>query len=184
MYALKKTMTSETLNPVLGKILDFNPTEALDGLSPRDMPQTDRVNLSNLQACIALESLKRIDLIVKKRRTLARAMREGLTGTGVELASEPAGALHSYGRMPLRISGMGKRELSMRLLKDGIETAMNYPYICPETEYFRGKYSQSGFRNARIAARETLMLPMHTKLNDGDVERIVYSVRRIVRSRL
>jgi len=181
MYSLKRIMTSERLNPVLGSIMNFNPTEAIDGVSPKDMPAPDNARYTELQAAVALASLKRVSSIVRKRRRIAKAIVEGLDGSGVIVPDTPKGAEHSYGRMPIRIEGAGKFRVASMLLKRGIETAVNYPYICPDTEHFSGCRLHSDFRNARKAALETLLLPMHTKLNGGDVERIVSATREVAK---
>lgn len=179
MYSLKKLMTTKKLAPVLGKIMSFNPLESIDGVSPEMMPKTDRLRLSNIQASVALQSMKHIDSIVKKRRTLAKHLSEELEGS-VQVPQENGNANHAYGRFPIRVPGSNKFRLYNHFLKHGIETSINYPYICSRTKFMvKHGFKNKDYPNAIVASRETILLPFHTYLSEGDIYRIIEATREI-----
>ena len=93
---------------------------------------------------------------------------------------EEIGRKHAWGRFPIRLPGVNKLRLQSAFLREGVETAPNYPYLCPLTPHFSG-YREQDYPNALQAAKETLLLPFHTKLTDGDIDHIVAAARKIAK---
>lgn len=54
----------------------------------------------------------------------------------------------------------------------GIETQVHYARILPDSPIFSGE-SESDFPNARKLARESLTLPLHAEMTEGEVEQVV-----------
>jgi dTDP-4-amino-4,6-dideoxygalactose transaminase len=180
LYPLMKVMTSDALAPSLGKIMGFNPLESIDAYSPLRMPESENRIISGAQARFALETLKHADEIVAKRRKTARRLARGLDGL-LEFPRENRDTKHAWGRFPVRKPGVPKRLLEKRFLDRGVETSEKYPYICPETSHVRKQWAGKRFPNASTAARETLLLPMHSMLSRSDVERVVSAAEEAVR---
>ncbi|MBU0953704.1 MAG: DegT/DnrJ/EryC1/StrS family aminotransferase [Nanoarchaeota archaeon] len=184
MYPLKKLMTTKKLAPFLGQIMNFNPLESIDGRSPTLMPTTDQSRLSNIQASVALESMKHVNIITRKRRNLARMLSEELDGKAI-FPEEHDGAKHAYGRFPIRIPGENKFKLYSYFLRRGIETSVNYPYICPETTFMtKYNFNAKNYPNASIASQETILLPFHTALGEEDINIIADAVRQYPKKRM
>ena len=183
MHPLKQLMTSKYFVSSLGRIMNFNPIEALNGMGPEKVPHSDLVRFTNAQAEVALDSLKRIDMIVEKRKRLAKILfRELAKEKRVSFPKEGKDIKHVYGRIPLRIEGVNKFKLKRFFLKNGIEIAFNYPYITPNT-YFMKKYSfnEKDYPNAKIASKETFLLPFHPYLNENDVLDMAQVVKRFLK---
>ncbi|MBN1896579.1 MAG: DegT/DnrJ/EryC1/StrS family aminotransferase [Candidatus Aenigmarchaeota archaeon] len=179
MYGLKRLMTSDMMVGMLGNIMEFNPLESIDGWSPKDMPEHENGSLSNIQATVALESMKKINIIVKRRREMAKIFQDELSKIdSIHYPKDTKEAKHAYGRFPIRIEGKEKGIVRAKLLKAGIETSSNYPYICPYTAHIPSS-SRCSYPNASVAARETLLLPFHTLLSDDDIIYIAESARKI-----
>lgn len=181
-YPVKKLMTSGEFTKILESIISFNPVEALDGSSPKDISKNDLCRFVNIQASIVRSSLRRIDDIVKTRRRMAKRLTEELENlSGVAVPVENGNVRHAYGRYPMRIEGRSKYELEGHFLKRGVEIALNYTYTCPRTPHMlKYRFNEKNYPNAVTASRETVLLPFHTRLTDTDLDTIIETVKGVV----
>ncbi len=185
LYPIKKVLSSKYFGGLLGKIMEQNPLEAVDGLSPLEIPDSEKYRFTNLQAAIALDLLKKVDASLERRREVVQTVINGLKGvSGVVFPTERSGCRNVYGRFPLRIAGMSKFRLEKELLKRGIETALYYPYICPNTEHMkRYNFNPKDYPHALVAAQETILLPAYGYLRKKDARMMIRAVREIAENR-
>ncbi|MCI0652581.1 MAG: DegT/DnrJ/EryC1/StrS aminotransferase family protein [Planctomycetes bacterium] len=184
LYPLRRASLKPWGAALLRGILSQDPSEAASGASPAAMPRCDGRRMSGAQAAFALPSIERIASIIATRRSHARFLGAKLALVpGIALPVESAGFEHAFGRYPIRIEGRPKREVVCALARRGIEAGEYYPYTIPSTRHFAGGGHDvlGPLANAELAARETVLLPMHTRLRRVDLERIGAAVEAIAR---
>jgi perosamine synthetase len=133
-----------------------------------------RYHMSNINAAIGLEQLKKIDWFISRRREVCRlydAAFSQLAGLQRLRINYEETAPHIY---VVRVQH-GNRNCLMEFLKaKEIETGVNYAlnHLQP---YFRG----NGVRlpESEAAYREILTLPLHCGLSDADVDWVIESVQ-------
>ncbi|MGZ8475937.1 MAG: DegT/DnrJ/EryC1/StrS family aminotransferase [Candidatus Limnocylindria bacterium] len=132
--------------------------------------------LDALQAAILRVKLRRLDGWNDDRRRLGAALREGLTGTAVELPTAAfEGADHVY---HLFIVRSDKRDaLREHLAQHDVATAVHYPFPIHRT----GAYAGLGLGPGSLPVAERLCeqictLPLFPTMSDDEVARIVAAV--------
>lgn len=183
MYPVRQATLHPRFARFLERFLDENPSEAVRGSNYKYLPSVERCSFTNPQAKLALASIDKLDEILALRRTYADYLTAGLKEIpGVVIPASHDGIEHAYGRFPIRIEGLNKGYAVEAFARLNIEIGLNYPYIIPDTQYFRG-YSNSNrnFPNARKASEETILLPFHTCLRKQSLDHIVAAVRHVAR---
>ncbi|GAB3575770.1 DegT/DnrJ/EryC1/StrS family aminotransferase [Amycolatopsis endophytica] len=143
-----------------GGVLTTNDGE----LAARLRAARDRgVAMSELHAAVGIPQLSRVDEAIAARRTNARALALGLTGTpGLAV---PDG--HEWHTFPVLVGPhamLAREELVAELAGRGVETGV--PDRAPEE-----------FRVAALVSGQALSLPSHQALSESDVDRVVREVR-------
>ncbi len=181
LYPIKKILSSKYFGGLLGKIMDQNPLEAVDGLSPQEIPNSEKYRFTNLQAAIALHSFRKIEKILDRRRKNIKFIIEELNKVpSIIFPQEPKDKRYVYGRFPMRIKGRNKFEIEEKLLKAGIETALYYPYICPCTEYMKKyRFNSVDYPNALTASKETILLPAYGYMRRKEAKFMVRKIKEI-----
>ncbi len=184
MYPIKRLVFSRALNKPLRVIIDQNPTETITGDSSKVLPLFETFRFTNIQSSTVLSSFKKIDSILEKRRRYAKIISDGLKNNNmIRIPGDNEKAQHAFGRYPIRIPSFSKFALEKLFLKHGIEIALNYPYIIPNTPFMKElNFNEKDYPNALIASKETFLLPFHTFLKEDALFLITDSVKKIVRS--
>jgi dTDP-4-amino-4,6-dideoxygalactose transaminase len=130
--------------------------------------------LDALQAALLRVKLRHLDARNADRRRLGAALRAGLEGTSVELPS-PAyeGADHVYHLFIVR--SKQREALRAHLERDGVSTAVHYPFPVHRTEAY-GPQPEGSLPAAERLAEEICTLPLFPTMSDAEVERVVASV--------
>lgn len=186
MYPLKRFAFSSAGKGFVEAIINQNPKEAITGDSSEDLPLTEKVRFINLQASVVIPSFRKIESLIEKRRYLAKLIFNELKNDDrIKIPEENTKVKHAFGRYPIRIPGLSKFALEKLFLKQGIEIALNYPYIIPNTPFMKGlHFNEKDYPNALIASRETFLLPFHTFLKEDDIFLITNAIKKIDRSDL
>jgi dTDP-3-amino-3,4,6-trideoxy-alpha-D-glucose transaminase len=130
--------------------------------------------LDALQAALLRVKLRHLEARNADRRRLGAALREGLTGTSVELPA-PAfeGADHVYHLFIVRSE---RREaLRAHLESLGVSTAVHYPFPIHATEAYASPDAPR-LPVAERLAEEICTLPLFPTMSDAEVARIVEAV--------
>ncbi|OGV90866.1 hypothetical protein A3A66_00800 [Microgenomates group bacterium RIFCSPLOWO2_01_FULL_46_13] len=181
LYPLNQIVRQPVASRFLSRLLNQDPSEAIRGESPKKLPQWETYRFTSAQARLALASFRHFDQIFKKRQVIAQSYLRNLREiNGLVLPQSKSKLVHAYGRFPIRIEGLNKYKAQSLFATLGVEVGLNYPYIIPQTKYFKGSYTGS-FPNALKASQETILLPMHTQLNQADLSRITSAVRSVVK---
>lgn len=138
--------------------------------------------LTNLQAAIGLGQIERIDAIVEKKRSIAQAYQERLTGIdGLQLPAEASWARNIYWVYGVVVDeglGVDAGQLAKRLQAKGVETR---PFFLGmhEQPVFRkmGLFLTDEFPVAERLSRQGLYLPSGLSLRADDIDYICGAVR-------
>ena len=128
--------------------------------------------LSSVAAAIGRVQLDRLPSLVAGRREHARALTDGLSGTGLDLPREPDDGTHAYNQYTVRTDH--RDDLAAHLDDAGVDTAVYYPTPIHRQPAYDAISCSAPV--AESAADEVLSLPVHPRLSDSELERIVAAV--------
>jgi perosamine synthetase len=136
--------------------------------------------MTDMQAAIGLEQVKKIENLTAKRRRNASLLNEGLKDLpGVTVPFIEPLVQHSYHQYTILLPGEAERNgLQQDLQENGIQSAINYPIPLHLQPAFH-KYSKNiKLPVAEKNARYCLSLPVHPALADSDIEKILDCIRQ------
>jgi dTDP-4-amino-4,6-dideoxygalactose transaminase len=140
--------------------------------------------MTDLQAAIAHEQLKKVEKFNDARRRNAKLFDEGLAGIkGIELPTVAAGRSHVYHQYTIRlVEGfpLSRDELIEQLKERGIGAAVYYPkplHVIPHIAAYG--YKPGDFPEAERAASQVLSLPIHPKVSEADAQTIIAALKEI-----
>lgn len=137
--------------------------------------------MTDLQAAIAVEQLKKTDKFNRIRVDNARKLNKGINGLdGITLPAEAEDRTHVYHQYTIRVKV--DRDGFLQKLKDmGVGAGVYYPvplHLVPHIAMYG--YKKGDFRHSEEAARTVLSLPVHPKLTLEDLKKIADSVKAAV----
>jgi dTDP-4-amino-4,6-dideoxygalactose transaminase len=136
--------------------------------------------MTDIAAAIGRAQLAKLDRFNEVRRRHASVLDEGLAGTpGIVLPRERPGYRHVYHQYTIRVEG--DRDVFQQRLKElGIGTAIHYEVpVHRQPLYMSMGYAGVSLPVTESVADHVLSLPVHPALTDGDLDRIVDSVRKV-----
>jgi len=139
--------------------------------------------MTDIQAAIGREQLKRLPAIVERRRTLAAAYAECLCGIpGVIPAIEPEWARTNWQSYTVRLQPpLDQRRVMQRLLDEGISTRRGVMNAHREPAYPPGSWRAPGPLTRGEQAQDTaIVLPLYHQMTDEDQQRVVAALKRAV----
>ena len=141
-----------------------------------------KANLSDLNAALAQSQLRRLDSLQERRRMLAIAYREGLSGSSARPIPRnlvPGGSDHLF--VVALPDGVNRTIVVKELLAEGIDTSVHFKPLHKMT-WFAGNHQAApgGTPNADHLEERVLSLPLHPSLSVDEVGRVVGSLRSIV----
>jgi perosamine synthetase len=129
-----------------------------------------RQRLSNAQAAVGLEQLRRLPEILGHRRAVAARYAEVLSGRGCPGPAVPDGAEPAWVRYPIRVQD---REAAMRALEPHVVVGTWFSSVLEEADApERGGYVPGSCPVAEDAARHLVNLPTHPRVALADAERL------------
>jgi UDP-4-amino-4,6-dideoxy-N-acetyl-beta-L-altrosamine transaminase len=142
--------------------------------------------ITDFQCALGLSQLTRLDKWVARRNEIADLYRELLAGEDrIELPpAAPAGSLHGYHLFAVRVEGgMAERKRVFEGLRAaGIGVQVHYipVYRLP---YYRDDlgYPQDAFPESERFYAGAISLPMFPALTDSDIERVVDTLKGLLR---
>jgi perosamine synthetase len=142
--------------------------------------------MTELQAALGVAQMERLPDIVHARRRNAAFLSAGLAGIeGLELPSDPPDSRHVFHQYTVRVTQRARLDrdrLHALLAETGIACGVYYPAPVFDHECFRAdpRVGNPVMPMAERASREVLSIPVHPKLSDADLERIVAAVRELL----
>lgn len=141
--------------------------------------------MSEINAAIGIEQLKRLPGFLKRRSENHRALTKALSGLdGISLLqSERSGSVHSFychtvilddRKAPKRV------EIIKYLNENGVGTSIYYPHPVPYMTYYRQKYGykEGDFPVAARISDHGIALPVGPHLGLKEMERIAETLRK------
>jgi len=137
--------------------------------------------MTNFQAAIGLEQLKKLPGFNRKRRHNAARLSAGINNGMLETPVELPGCKHVYHQYTVRVKAKGKdpekREHFVRYLQQrGIGCRVHYPRVIYRQPLYQGLGLTGRCPVAEKAAREVVSLPVHPALTKRDLELIINTV--------
>ncbi len=147
-----------------------------------------KYNMTDIQASLGVEQLKKIDLLWKKRKKIWNIYNNFFKDLNVIIPSKVESNMkHAYHLYTILISkkvnGM-HRDVFLKKMHDfGIGTGVHYRSI-PSHSFYKKKYRwiNKNFKNASQIGDQTVSIPLSAKLNNEDIDRIVTTSERILKN--
>lgn len=145
-----------------------------------------KYNLTDLAAAIGVEQLAKADRFQARRQAIAQAYSKAFADLPVQLPSPaPAGELHSWHLYVLQLDlerlAIDRDRFIELMAEQRVGTSVHFIplHLHP---YWRDRYGfvPESFPVANGAFRRAVSLPIYTRMTEGDVERVVATVRKIL----
>lgn len=140
--------------------------------------------MDELSAVLGLSQLRQLDTFLQKRRTIAAQYEAGLGSLeGLDLIKLPEGMRHSYYKFPVLLSSRDRRNALASALKEKhhIDTGTVYWPPChlhPAVPARPDLYdTRSDFPISEEILPRILCLPIHARLDEPSVERVIEAVK-------
>jgi perosamine synthetase len=139
--------------------------------------------MTDIQAAIGIEQLKKLDDVLARRRRLAErynALLEGLDGVATPYS--PEDAPHTYQSYCVRLdpARTASREAIMaRMLAHGVATRRGVMAI-HEEPYYVARFGHVSLPVTEAATRETLLLPLYATMTEYEQDRVLAALREAV----
>jgi dTDP-4-amino-4,6-dideoxygalactose transaminase len=131
--------------------------------------------MTDIQAAIGREQLKRLPAIVERRRALAARYHAAL-GAHPRLAVpyEPPWARSNWQTYAVRLRDADQRAVMQRMLDDGVATRRGVMNAHLEAAYPPGTWRAAGpLTRSEDAQATAVVLPLFHQMSDGEQERVV-----------
>jgi dTDP-4-amino-4,6-dideoxygalactose transaminase len=146
-----------------------------------------KYNMFDLQAALALPQLSHIDDWQRRRETYTDLYNQGLANIEglqpLHIKPNRRSAYHLYVVLAdgARL-GVSRDELLDRIAAEGIGVGVHFRSLTVQ-KFYREKYGfQTGdFPVAERASDQVLSLPLYPAMHENDVERVIRSVRKVLR---
>jgi perosamine synthetase len=141
--------------------------------------------MTDIQAAIGREQLKRLPAIVSRRRTLAARYHDGLADVdGLRVPAEPEWARTNWQSYAVRVEAGRQRQIMQALLDAGIATRRGAMNAHREPAYPPDIWQSPGpLRRSEEAQDTAIVLPLFHQLTESDQDRVIAEVRRVVGGR-
>jgi perosamine synthetase len=135
--------------------------------------------MTNICAAIGVAQLPHAREFLQKKRSIASAYRNGLSGVPIDVLWEADGTTNSFWMNCVAVRDPARRDpLRQHLAAEGIETrpAFHPAHTMPMYQ----RYSSGGYPNAERLGASGINLPSSPALTEGDVARIVTAIKQFV----
>jgi dTDP-4-amino-4,6-dideoxygalactose transaminase len=142
--------------------------------------------MTDIQAAIGREQLKRLPAMVQRRRVLASQYASRLSGVSdVRLPDEPSWARSNWQSYAIRLAPDRNRDAVMRrMLAAGVATRPGVMNAHREAAYPAGSWRAAGdLRNSDLARETSVMLPLYPQMTDEDQECVARALESALTSR-
>jgi dTDP-4-amino-4,6-dideoxygalactose transaminase len=147
-----------------------------------------KYNLTDLQAALGLRQLARIEASWQRRRAIWKRYDEGFADLPLELPPKPA---EEFGRSSLHLYSplldtdrvpFDRDTLREKLRHSGVGTGVHFTALHLHA-YYRERFGYRGgeFPNAEQIGARTFSLPLSARLRDDQVDRVIDTVRSVLR---
>lgn len=147
-----------------------------------------KYNMTDIQASLGVEQLKKINSLWKKREKIWKnyneAFRKLKLTTPFKVNEKSKHAYHLYTLMINKKDNRIDRDNFLKKMHDfGIGTGVHYRSI-PSHSFYRKKYGwkKNQYKNASLIGDQTVSIPLSAKLSKTDVDRIILTTKKILKN--
>jgi dTDP-4-amino-4,6-dideoxygalactose transaminase len=143
--------------------------------------------MTDIQGTLGIVQMRKLDMILEKRRNLARRYNEELKDIEwLILPQEPEGYKHTYQSYVVIVkeeAPFSRDELASRLIKKGVSVRQG-THAVHTLGYYRKKYDikLKDFPNSLKAHNQSLTLPLYFTMNDEEQGYVINSIKEIAKS--
>jgi len=133
--------------------------------------------MTDIQAAVGIEQLKRLPQLVRRRRALARLYSEALNGiSGLQVSVEPTYARTNWQSYIVRLVKAADQKIVMkRLQAQGIEVRRGVMCAHMEHPYMKG-WRLGSFPNSETVSASSIVLPLYYDMTDDDAMAVVQNL--------
>jgi dTDP-4-amino-4,6-dideoxygalactose transaminase len=141
-----------------------------------------KYNLTDIAAALGIHQLRKVHAFQQRRQAIADAYDSGFAGLPVLTPPCAApGDLHAWHLYVLRLADgapLGRDTLVERLFAAGVGCSVHYIPLHLQP-YWRERYGlvPGQFPHSQGAYERMVSLPLYTRMSEGDVQRVIASVR-------
>jgi perosamine synthetase len=139
--------------------------------------------MTDIQAAIGREQLKRLPAIVARRRELAARYEERLQSIdGLAVPREPQWARTNWQSYAIRAgAGIDQQTLMQRMLDAGISTRRGVMNVHREASYPPGSWrAGSALGQSEHAQKTAIVLPLYHQLTEEDQDRVIGTLESVI----
>jgi len=145
-----------------------------------------KYNMNDLQASIGIHQLKKLDQMQKRREEIVAKYNKSFNGISqITTPTAKSYTTHAWHLYPIQINedllSIGRNEFIESLKAENIGTSVHFIplHIHP---YYKEKYDfkSSDFPNAFSLYKNEISLPIYPKMEDKDVEDVIFAVKKII----
>jgi perosamine synthetase len=140
--------------------------------------------MTDIQAAIGREQLKRLPAIIARRRELAHGYSDGLRDIPhVSAPAEPDWARTNWQSYAVRLDpGVDQRAVMQRMLDEGVSTRRGVMNAHQERAYPPDTWrtTTAGLPQSERARESTIVLPLYHQLSNAEQARVLDALRRAV----
>ena len=135
--------------------------------------------MTDIQAALGLQQLKRIDSFIGERNAIASRYREALTGSSVVLPPEaPPGSRHGYHLFAIQVED--RRRVFRELRERGIGVQVHYVPVHHHSVSSDITIPEEGFASADAAYERLISLPIYPGLSEREQDQVIDALRECV----
>jgi dTDP-4-amino-4,6-dideoxygalactose transaminase len=130
--------------------------------------------MTDIQAAVGREQLKRLPEVVSRRREIAEIYRRKMTGIrGLGIPAEPAYARTNWQSFCVRLpAGANQRGVMQSMLDVGVSTRRGI--MCSHREApYSGQPTRQSLSHSEAAQDQCVILPLYPAMTDADIESVV-----------
>lgn len=133
--------------------------------------------MTDIQAAVGREQLKRLPDIIAGRRAIAEQYMELLGGIeGLELPHEPANVRSNWQSFCVRLpEGVDQREVMQAALDAGVSTRRGV--MCSHREIPYAGANATSLRHSEVAQDRCIILPLYVQMGEADIEHVVSTIQ-------
>lgn len=143
-----------------------------------------KCNMTDITAAIGLAQFKRYDSMLARRKEIIEKYNAALKGKNVALLEHYGDYFTSCGHLYivrlLDKDSDGRNEVIEKMAEQGIATNVHYKPLPMMTAYKNLGYDIKDFPNAYNLFRNSITLPLYSRLSDEDVDYIIDNFTRII----
>ncbi len=141
--------------------------------------------LSDIHGAMGVVQMTKLPVLIERRRTLARQLRERLTGVdGIRLPEDPAWGGHIYQSFVILVDDWMDRDQVIKDLRArDIETTLG-TYALHDQPFYQLRYGYvtGQLPNSHAAFKRTITLPLYPQMSEADLDTIATELRAAIES--